>query len=326
VLTTRGEQTNFYIILNSQCFPATRNHKGQVFITLPDAGPVPLPPNLSRANAWGKGYTALSMEDSVPTPNEFAFDNDSTKLDQLTIKRLTQLIYQKTKRKAPNAIKKWALKLAKEFAPAPPVNWHNLSQIYSSSFLTPKDFNLHFRHITHRGLYTRVRMNEANKLCRLCGNKTEHILHLGQCPTVICPFLLMTEQRGFKCSGILFAFPDAETGGIENIIILAWKFIIRHSYQNSSTPVAFTDHNNISKIILGRFAELALGWSKKIKRRIYTNSCRGSPLPNTLYSRQLLPLATIPPSGDLIFKQPAALTLLKKYELVRYIPNTRRPS
>jgi hypothetical protein len=199
--------------------------------------------------------------------------------------------------------------------------------MYTSSFLTPKDYNLHFRHITHRGLITRVRMNESNKQCRFCGAQTEHILHLGGCPTVIKilrPFLKLTGQRRFKYTDILFAFPDAETEGIKNIIILAWKFIIRHFYQDSLTPVAFTDCKVISKLILGRFAELALGWSQRIKRRIYTNACSGASAINTQKcSRMSLPLATISLRGDLIY-EPATLDLLKKYDLHRYIPHPRR--
>jgi hypothetical protein len=79
-------------------------------------------------------------------------------------------------------------------------------------------------------------------------------------------------QRRFKYTDILFAFPDVEREGIKNIIILAWKFIIRLFYQNSLSPVAFTDCKSISKLILGGFAELALGWSQHIKRRIYTQT------------------------------------------------------
>jgi hypothetical protein len=134
----------------------------------------------------------------------------------------------------------------------------------------------------------------------------------------------MTGQRRLKCTDILFALPDAESEGIKNIIILAWKFIIRHFYENCLTPVAFTDCKSISKLILGRFAELALGWSQQIKRRIFTNACSGASAINIQKcSRMLLPLATISPRGDLIY-EPATLDLLKKYDLHRYIPHPRR--
>jgi hypothetical protein len=71
----------------------------------PDAAFVTLPSNLYTANAWGKGFTQSAMCDSFPIPQEYTLDNDTVKIDQLTIKRLTQLIYKKTKRKPPNAIK-----------------------------------------------------------------------------------------------------------------------------------------------------------------------------------------------------------------------------
>jgi hypothetical protein len=56
-----------------------------------------------------------------------------------------------------------------------------------------------------------------------------------------------------------------ETAGLTYLTIIAWKFIIRHFYQNSETPLAFTDHRALAKLTLGRFAELALGYCRKIK-------------------------------------------------------------
>jgi hypothetical protein len=45
--------------------------------------------------------------DTFPIPQEFTFDKEGTTLDKYTIKTLTRLVYRKTKRKSPNAIKKW---------------------------------------------------------------------------------------------------------------------------------------------------------------------------------------------------------------------------
>jgi hypothetical protein len=104
VLTTRDPIPKWYLILNKNCYPATRNRKGKVFIT-PDAAPVTVPSYLYTANAWGKGFIQSAMSGSFPIPQEHTLDNDTVKIDQLTIKRLTQLIYKKTNRKPPNAIK-----------------------------------------------------------------------------------------------------------------------------------------------------------------------------------------------------------------------------
>jgi hypothetical protein len=108
-------------------------------------------------------------------------------------------------------------------------------------------------------------MKECNTICRLYGRHVEHILELGSCHCVIKilrPFLKLAGHRSYKITDILFAFPDEESQGLKNIVILAWKFIIRHFYQNSEQPIAFTKHTSISKAILARFAELALGFSR----------------------------------------------------------------
>jgi hypothetical protein len=118
-------------------------------------------------------------------------------------------------------------------------------------------------------------MKESNTTCRLCGRHVEHILELGSCYCVIKilrPFLRLAGHRSYKITDIFFAFPpDEESQGLKNIVILAWHFIIRHFYQNSEQPIAFTEHTSISKAILARFAELALGFS-----RIFYNTCSGT--------------------------------------------------
>jgi hypothetical protein len=98
------------------------------------------------------------------------------------------------------------------------MDWLRLSQINISHFLPPKDYNLHFRHITHRDLITRIKMRESNTTCRLCGTHEEHILELGGCPCVIKilkPLLKLAGCRSYKYTDILFAFPDEETFGLK---------------------------------------------------------------------------------------------------------------
>jgi hypothetical protein len=123
----------------------------------------------------------------------------------------------------------------------------------------------------------------------------EHILGLGSCHCVIKilrPSLKLAGHRSHKITDILFAFPDEESQGLKNIVILAWKFIIRHFYQNSEQPIAFTEHASISKAILARFAKLALGFSQKLKGRIFYNTCSGTSTPKIAQcNKSLLPIA-----------------------------------
>jgi hypothetical protein len=99
---------------------------------------------------------------------------------------------------------------------------------------------------------------------------------------------------------MLFAFPDEKNQGLPNMLIIAWKVIIRHFYQLDEQATAYTDHATITKLALARFAELALGFSQKIKRRIFLNSCSGTNTPDIAKcSKTILPFASLSPTGDL---------------------------
>jgi hypothetical protein len=204
---------------------------------------------------WGKGYTekAKAKIDTFPIPQEVTFDKEGITLDKYTIKTLTRLVYRKTKRKPPNAIKRWNLNLADEFYPPPKLDWLRISQIYTSHFRSPKDYSLHFRHITNRGLITRVKMRETDITCRLCGTLDEHILELEGYPCIIKilrPLLRLAGHRSYTFTDILFAFPDEKNQGLPNMLIIAWKFIIRHFYQSDEQVTAYPDHATITKLTL----------------------------------------------------------------------------
>jgi hypothetical protein len=154
-----------YLYLNHQCFPATRNnHKGQVFIT-PDAPPVSLqglslpsdltPHNPSKVDIpFPFHRNILSTKTVPPSTNSPSKHSPASSTET-------------PKENPPNAIKNWNKKLAAEFNPPPIMDWLRISQIYTSHFLSPKDYNLHFNHITHRGFVTRIKMGELNITCRL---------------------------------------------------------------------------------------------------------------------------------------------------------------
>jgi hypothetical protein len=102
VLITRSTK-EWSIILNHQCLPATRNHKGVVFIS-PDASPIAPPLDLALPARWGKGYTGKAKSDTYPIPQEFTFDKELTIHDNFPIKALTRLVYKKTKENLPTQL------------------------------------------------------------------------------------------------------------------------------------------------------------------------------------------------------------------------------
>jgi hypothetical protein len=169
-------------------------------------------------------------------------------------------------------------------------------------------------------------MREPDITCRLCGTHDEHILELGGCPCIIKilrQLLRLADHRSYTFTDILLAFPDEKKQGLRNMLIIASTFIIRHFYLVEEQSTAYTDHATITKLTLAKFAQLALGFSQKIKRRIFFNSCSGTnTLDITKCSRTIVPFASLSPTGDLQYPR-FTLKLLNKYGLQRYIPNSR---
>jgi hypothetical protein len=125
------------------------------------------------------------------------------------------------------------------------------SHRYATRFLTHKDAATHFKHITHRVIFTRNRKPELNKkdrLCRLCHKAKEDSLHMGQCQVLqtllsrinrfnattirICFALRRGDQTNNAVLGILFLAPRADvTQAIGSLLTILWKDTLMHWYK-----------------------------------------------------------------------------------------------
>eukprot|EP00962_Isochrysis_galbana_P004681 scaffold1290_cov115-Isochrysis_galbana.AAC.5 len=74
----------------------------------------------------------------------------------------------------PSGVKKKRLPLKKE-------QWNIIASIYNNSLLTPRDYHLHFKHITHRRIGTNNRFADQQSSCRFCRKYVESSDHLGRC-------------------------------------------------------------------------------------------------------------------------------------------------
>eukprot|EP00962_Isochrysis_galbana_P036009 scaffold12376_cov143-Isochrysis_galbana.AAC.2 len=63
-------------------------------------------------------------------------------------------LYNNPTRKPPSCIKKWPVALS-HIAPNIQLDWKRISSIYTNTFLSSKDFHLHYKHILHRAIITR---------------------------------------------------------------------------------------------------------------------------------------------------------------------------
>jgi hypothetical protein len=166
---------------------------------------------------------------------EFSFEGDTTPLNKLTIKN--NLSHLSSQQHSPLVHKKIArdsgLPQTSEKGPSPPGT--TLSAIYSSSFLSLKDFRLHYRHILHRAIVTRHTWPATathGPLCRLCQRADERTFHMGTCSVIkeiFSNLTGLTSVDGNNPSEILLAFPNARAG-TRCLAIIIWKFIIQHFY------------------------------------------------------------------------------------------------
>jgi hypothetical protein len=107
---------------------------------------------------WGKGYKGPRRE-AYPLPDEYSFDDEYTPLDATTVKILTSLFSKQQKHKPHPSLAAWGQRLG--------INdkqWDIIASRYNSSLLTPRDYHLHFKHITHRRIATTAdsQINQAS--------------------------------------------------------------------------------------------------------------------------------------------------------------------
>jgi hypothetical protein len=82
---------------------------------------------------------------------------------------------------------------------------------YTTTFLTPRDFHTHFKHMIHRALVTRERginiINPAcGSMCRMCGHYRESSTHIGECDTIRKIF---TRINKLGCLEERFTYPTS---------------------------------------------------------------------------------------------------------------------
>jgi hypothetical protein len=148
LVTPRSE---WYLIFPQGCWLATRDWRGRISISGNKIAT--LPTDAEPAARWGNGHIH-AKRNCFPLAAEFTFNNDGTPLDQLTVKKLSYLI-SKRGRQPPTCIKKWTYTLTPLPRGSTPLDWKAISSVFTSAFLSSKDFHLHYKHIIHRAIVTR---------------------------------------------------------------------------------------------------------------------------------------------------------------------------
>jgi hypothetical protein len=159
-------------------------------------------------------------------------------LDQLTVRHLTRM-FSARKRKFPSALEAWRQRLNLRDH-----EWIEIAARYNTTFLTPRKFHMHFKHIIHRALVTRERgINPAcGSMCRMCGHYRENSTHIGECYTIRKIFTLINKlkcleerfiyptsaaARRRQAKRILFACPgEGAPKSTINFMIILWKNIL----------------------------------------------------------------------------------------------------
>jgi hypothetical protein len=171
---------------------------------------------------WGDGHTHVQF----PRPKEYTLGDIGSPLGRISVKQLT-LEFSKNKRTAPTAPKEWNKRMIR-IKQIPP-DWAIVADRYATRFLTHKDAATHFKHITHRAIFTRNRKRVSKKkdrLCRLCHKAKKDSLHIGQCQVIqtvfgkvnrlnattirICSALRRGDQTNNAVMEILFLVPRAD--------------------------------------------------------------------------------------------------------------------
>jgi hypothetical protein len=109
-------------------------------------------------------------------------------------------------------------------------------------------------------------MGDAVTACRFCHAAPEHIGHLAACPVVrawFAPFLALVGVPNPSVPKLLFAFPSSGHGGIRHLAIITWRRILQLFYSDAAI-FSHTTPDQVTKVALARFAELALALSHRI--------------------------------------------------------------
>jgi hypothetical protein len=146
-ITTEGE---YILIIDGISFQGIPNTLGE----LARGDPLPaIPDNMdpSPPAKWGPGYKGPQRE-VFPLPDEYALDEEGTPLDTTPVKTLTRVFSTNMKHKPHPSLAAWGKRLA-----ISETHWRIVASRYNNTILTPRDFHLHFKHITHHRIATNNR-------------------------------------------------------------------------------------------------------------------------------------------------------------------------
>jgi hypothetical protein len=149
---------------------------------------------------WGSGYKGPKRE-AFPLPDEYALDKEGTPLDTTSVKTLTRVFSSNVNHKPHPSLAAWEKRLAMGED-----NWRIIASGYNSTLLTPRDYYLHFKHITHRRIATNKRFQDQPTICRFSHTHEETSVHLGRCPCLKKIFLSLNLKQ-------LFALPLPKAKG-----------------------------------------------------------------------------------------------------------------
>jgi hypothetical protein len=264
---------------------------------------------------WEDGHTHVQF----PRPKEYTLGDIGSPLDRISVKQLT-LEFSKNKRTATTAPKEWDKRMI-SIKQTPP-DWTIVADRYATRFLTHKDAATHFKHITHRAIFTRNRKAELNKkdrLCRLCHKAKEDSLHMGKCQVIqtlfsrinrlkatairICSNLRKGDQTNNTIMEILFLAPRADIPlALGSLLTILWKYTLMHWYKVDIEKKQFIKDTVWGQAIR-RFAELCLVQLAKYRKAQARAQARGAHEPTTKYNNEMEPLASIRSDGALFFSK-----------------------
>jgi hypothetical protein len=241
---------------------------------------------------WGDGVNEMQAEASFPLPQEWTFRHSQTPIDRHTVKSLTEL-FALQQRVTPSCVSRWEEILGT-------VKWEQVQSRYSNAFLTPKDWILHFRHILHRGFYTKVKQRLQDTSCRLCGKHTERIEHYGSCEALesLRAWIEdLTKEEGWRENAtFLLGFHNHEPprAGPASLWLLTWGAIIRKMVQMSTEGEPW-DANWVKKQTLRRLIERASSLEHIAVMAKCKRTSRGKPPPRDYpkLSRLIAPMGEV---------------------------------
>jgi hypothetical protein len=293
-ITAEGGQ--YYIFTKDKVYHASLDELGEIVqgdLYLGDTADLEL--DIYPPVRWGKGYKGTAGT-QFPHPNMYSLQDPRIPLDQLTVRDLTHLLSAR-KRRFPSALEAWHKRLNLRDH-----EWAEIATRYTTTFLTPRDFHTHFKHIVHRALVTRERgINPAcGSMCRLCGRHREISTHVGECGVIRKIFTRINkleclqerftyptsaEGRRGQAKRIPFACPGAGAPkSIINFMIILWKNILISIYKVDIESAPFNS-DVIWHYTLKRFADLALAQAHEARTLQLRAINKGEDPPPSLSSK-----------------------------------------